>query len=258
MSTYQPPAGPNPGFGEPWPAGAPNGFEARGGFGPPARSGPPSSPAAPGGFGPPPMAPPAKPKRQGPVTILAVLLIGLTLLCCGVPSAGIGAALGGGLTQPDGPSEPPNMPAEFPNTNQRYLPGTTINDVAEQWMKKDNGWVCTPPEQADYRLSEAKNRLECVPTDKDLKYDVDVAIEYDGDNQLTQVEASCNFKPGAEMCRSLFATMADVLYLNRSENRKPAEEWASKNVDTDNTTVIGGIRLTVSLSPHQITAIPYS
>jgi len=196
------------------------------------------------------------PKRSsGPGKALLVLAVVVPLVLCGLVGAVSGGVTGTLTTSPEGPSGVPSIDADFPNADRRYLPGVKVAIVVEDWMKKANSYTCAPPEPPGRTLSEAKQRLECEAPG-DLKYDLSVDIEFDDETHVRYVRADCDFKPGAKACSSLFATMADALLSENAELRKQAFDWAEKNADTDNVTAIGGIRFSVSLEPHSITAEP--
>lgn len=95
--------------------------------------------------------------------------------------------------------------------------------------------------------------MECHPTDGG-RYDLYVEIEYDDETKIRQVKATCTFDPGANACKSLFATFAHTLLVEQPDLQEQGEQWAGDNADTDNVTTIGGIRFDISLSPHRIRA----
>lgn len=193
------------------------------------------------------------PRRPG--TGVTVLLILGALIVGGLCGGGPGAVAGYLTSQPDGPTAPPSMRPEFPDAARRYLPDLKVADLADSWLVRPNGWTCAASESRT-RISEAENLMDCEPTEDGL-YLVNAKIEYDGDTQLQYVAVTCPFKPGANYCKTLFAALGDALFPRRPELAKQAEQWAGKNVDGDDvSTVIGGIRLTVELSPHRVTVIP--
>jgi hypothetical protein len=177
------------------------------------------------------------------------------LIVGGLCGGGPGAVAGYVTTEPDGPTAPPSMRPAFPDAARRYLPDLKVADLADNWLVKPNGYRCAPSDSPT-RISEAKNRMSCEPTEEGLSA-VDALIEYDGDTQLQYVGVTCGFKPGANYCKTLFANLGDAIFPRRPELAKQAQEWAGKNVDGDNiTTTIGGVRLTIELSPHRMTVIP--
>jgi hypothetical protein len=222
---------------------------------PPPITGPPSVPPPRQplpGMPPPPLP---KPGPRRPPIAVAVLLMAVALACGGLVGGGGGALTAAGSVQPDGPSTPPVLPSQFPRASDRYLPAVKVADIADRWLKKANKWACEDQNQSGEKtISGADHTLECTPTD-DLKYDVSVRIEYDGEDQVRYVNANCSFKPGSRMCHTLFATLTDVLFLNRPELRKEAMAWGDKHADSDETTAIGGIRLSANLSPHELTCV---
>jgi len=201
-----------------------------------------------------PEQPPARVAR-GPGTAVTILLILGALIVGGLCGGAPGAVAGYVTSQPDGPTAPPSMPAEFPDAARRYLPDLKVADLADDWLARSNGWKCAPSD-SQTRTSAAKNQVSCEPTEQS-RYGVSAQIEYDGDTQIEYAEVTCGLKPGANYCETLFAALGDALFPHRPELGKQAEEWAGKNVDGDNTsTAIGGIRLTIELSPHRVRAIP--
>ena len=70
----------------------------------------------------------------------------------------------------------------------------------------------------------------------------------------TGVTASCALDgPGSRRCRSFFADVAGLVLGGDPALSKEARTWARENTGQDNTTVIGGIRLTSELEPQQLT-----
>jgi len=191
-------------------------------------------------------------KPGGAVTIL--LILGAVIVG-GVLGGGPGAVAAYLTTQPDGPTAPPVMLPEFPDAARRYLPDLTVAGLADDWLEKANGYKCSPSDITT-RRSQAKNLMSCTTTEAGLS-SMDVDIEYDGDAQIQYVSVRCGHKPGSNYCKTLFAGLGDALFFRRRELAKQAAEWAGKNVDGDNiNTSIGGVRLSVDLGSHSITAIP--
>lgn len=181
-----------------------------------------------------------------------MLLIVGALCVGGVFGGGIGGAVGLATTEPNGPSAPPSMAAQFPNTAHHYLPGVKASDITDKWLKEANKWTCAP---SDFPLKRTKEQVDCEPTDS-LKNYVYVTVDFDDDDHVTSVRAKCRLKPGANACQSLFGTMADALFLNQPDFRQEAHDWARENADTDNAKAFGGILLQVSLEPHEMIATP--
>jgi hypothetical protein len=193
------------------------------------------------------------PRKPG--AAVTILLILGALIVGGVLGGGPGAAAAYFTTQPDGPTAPPSMLPEFPDAARRYLPDLTVADLAANWLEKANGYQCGPSDTKN-RSSGAQNRIDCTTSEAGLS-SMFVAIEYDGDTQIQLVSVRCGHKPGSNYCKSLFASLGDALFVRRRELAKQAAEWAGKNVDGDNvSTSIGGVRLSVDLGSHGITAIP--
>lgn len=203
---------------------------------------------------PPGAAPRAKgPSRPGKAVAVLIVVGALALGAC--PGGIVGAVAGVTGVEPTGPTAPPSIAAEFPNGDQRYLPGVTVAALAEDWLKSNNSYTCAPAEKVV--LSGAKKRLECEGPG-DMSSDVSVDIEYDDDTHVRHVRAVCRFDPGANYCKSLFSVLGFEIFRSKPDLQKQAQDWGAKNVDSDNVTTIGGITLVVSLSPHEIRAMPAS
>jgi hypothetical protein len=189
-----------------------------------------------------------KPARRYPIRTITIgaLLIG------GLLGAGVGTGTGLAVPQPHGPSAPPAFGAGFPNGDQRFLPGVTVSLIATKWLERDNKWTCEENNKPQFG---AVHQLDCTAPGNQ-KYDVNVDIDYDDETHVRAVSASCSYRPGAEACRSLFANVANIVLYSQADLRKQGEDWASKNVDTDNDTVIGGVRLDAKLEPHYLHITP--
>ena len=206
--------------------------------------------AGPGPVGMPPYQPrPAKvSKHRG--KIVAVLVTLATLGACAIT----GSVAGNSGTEPTGPANPPPFTLDFPDVGKQYLPDLTVSMVAKDWLEKQNAYKCAP--NTDNKPgSGAKQMLDCEPGDADL--DVWVSIEYDDEAKVREVNAHCNYKPGTPYCKSLFENLADVVHAKNASLRQQSLDWAGKNVDSDSTTVIGGVYFEIHLSPHSITATPW-
>lgn len=245
---------PAPGTGPTVPPPPPHAFPLL-----PPRPGAPGGPGAAGG--PPPPAPSPgwgapRPARTGS-SLVAQLIV--TILVCALPGA-LGGFVLANVTAPDpqGPTAPPAIPANFPNKENRILPGVTVSMVADEWLKQANSYTCeeTEPPGGGVDKSMAPHAMECSAPG-DAKYDLYVDIAYDNENEVREVEATCNYDPGAIACSSLFANLADLAFVAQPELRKKAADWAEKHTDTDDTTVLGGVRLIMSLEhPHSLRVIP--
>jgi hypothetical protein len=186
-----------------------------------------------------------------------VVLVTIAALVAGLVVGGISGAVAGSATsEPHGPTAPPPIAADFPNQSKRYMPGVTLAVIAESWLKKGNNWTCAPDTESK-RSSGAKQAMECSPRG-DQKYDVYVDIEYDAENQIRWIKAACHYDPGAKYCNTFFANLGDALFDKQPELAKQASDWGGKNVDSDSSTVIGGIYLETKLSPHYMNAAPWT
>lgn len=197
---------------------------------------------------------PAGVPRKPGIAVTILVLLG-ALIVGGVLGSAPGAAAGYLTTQPEGPAAPPSMLPEFPDASRRFLPDLKVAELTDAWLIKANGYRCAPAETKN-RSSGAKNLTSCT-TDEPGLSSMNVYIEYDGDTEITSVSVHCGHKPGSNYCRTLFASLGDTLFLRRRELAEQAAAWAGKNVDGDNvSTSIGGVRLSVDLGAHSITAIP--
>ncbi|NBE79570.1 hypothetical protein [Micromonospora rubida] len=208
--------------------------------------------------GTPPTAapPPGGPGRSpAPGKALLVLAVVAPLVLCGLVGVLSGGIVATSTTDPVGPSALPSTDADFPSVDRRYLPGVKVATVVEDWLKKTNSYTCTPPERPSRTLSEAPQRQGCTAPGN-LRWKLSVDVEFDDETHVRHVRGDCVFKPGAKVCASLFATMADAVLSGNPELRKQAYEWAEKNAEADNVTTIGGVRFTIKLEPRSITAEP--
>ncbi|GAB3138918.1 hypothetical protein [Microbispora hainanensis] len=202
-----------------------------------------------------PAGPPPGPYGQAPGTggrgiglVIGLVTAGLLL------GGGVGAAAGLGSASPKGSARPPAFSADFPGGDRRYLPGVTVAMISDDWLKKSNKWKCAKKPDKDETSSGAAHRVECEPPDD--RGDMSVYIEYDKEDSVRQVAATCWLGLHTVACTSLFSTMADTLLIPRKSLRKQAAGWAKKNADSERSTTIGGVRLEFDLSPHGMTATP--
>ncbi|WP_214416803.1 hypothetical protein [Sphaerisporangium fuscum] len=202
--------------------------------------------------GPPlPAFPPARPRRGVP----AVLLVAVTMLVGLVVGGAGGAAIARSATPPHGPGAPGKIPEGFPNGRQIYLPGVTVDFISEEWLKKVNHWTCAPWTENKPHTG-AKSWLNCTPKG-DLRYEIDVNIEYDDDTHVRMVSADCyHLGPGTRTCTSLFANLGWEVLHTQPALRKKAQDWGAKHADSDAQLTIGGITLVNRLDPHDIEAVP--
>jgi hypothetical protein len=70
------------------------------------------------------------------------------------------------------------------------------------------------------------------------------------------MHAWCRYPPGTPVCRTLFRTLAAAAHLQHSDLSEQATQWASRNVDHDAMTVIGGVRFISALDPITFTIFP--
>jgi hypothetical protein len=190
--------------------------------------------------------------RQVP-TALMVLVPLLALALGGLFGAAVGAGVATATTHRHGPAEPPPLAADFPDASKQYLPGVTVSMISQEWLVKANKWTCGPSENKP--PAGAKKQMECTAPG-DQKNDVYVDIAYDAEDKVRLATAWCHYKPGANACKTLFGAFADAVLIPQQELRQQGYDWASENADSDESTVIGGIRFEASLSPHTIDAMP--
>lgn len=230
----QPSPGPQPG-----PAGPPPGS-----VGPwPGPGGPPYHLAMPG------PQPPPRAKRGLLLPLVGTVIVALLL------GGGIGGVVGLLTTEVPGSPKPPAFAADFPGEEHQYLPDLTLAMVVDDWMKKSNSWRCEK-EPADPNLwSRAKQVMECEPPDDDDR-DMYVHIEYDTDDRIRVLDATCRLGTYHDVCRSLFGTMADIALSPQGELREKAESWARKNAGSEKATIMGGVRLQANLEPNGLRITP--
>jgi hypothetical protein len=152
-----------------------------------------------------------------------------------------------------GPSAPPAIPEGFPSASQAYVP-TTVTELRDAWLEKEPEWNC------EKTASSVGTSTTCRPPDSELdpteQYAIDLAIlNHDVDpTVVTGVEASCELdRPGSRRCRSFFSDVAATVLGSDPALSEEAGRWARANTAVNNTTVIGGIRLTAELDPQTIT-----
>ncbi|WP_204035498.1 hypothetical protein [Micromonospora qiuiae] len=183
------------------------------------------------------------------------VLVTVAALLVGMLGGGVVGALAGTVTgTPPGSSEPPPMTENFPEGDDRYLPGVTVTLIAKQWLEQANSWTCTPGPDPD--LERAKHETRCEGPGRTDLY-LSAVINHDDDAKVTDIRVECSYRAGSPMCRSLFEKFADALLQSQRELIKPATDWAEKNVDRDSAAVFGGIRMEISLSPHEMRATPW-
>jgi len=267
VAPYGPPAGgpvPPPGPAPQGPGGPPP-FHQPGGpqpapqyapGSPPGVGGQPGGPLPPSGVGRPGFPPPPHPAPRSRSKAGFVLALVGTVVVTGLLGGCIGWATGLATTEPPGIDTPPPLPAEFPAAEMQYLRGVTVALIADDWLKKANGWNCEKPEPGVNRFNPTKFMMDCRPRG-DAELDMRVSIEYDADDKVKLVNAKCNLGVNNETCTSLFASMAHTVLTPQGEElQQQAEKWATENASTERSTVIGGVRLEANLDPNGMEATP--
>jgi hypothetical protein len=166
-----------------------------------------------------------------------------------------GSTVGRATVKAHGPSAAPAFADRFPNASQGYLRGVTLAAISERWLKRANSFSCEPNSSHRAEAGRAKHQLTCSgPGSMDL--DVYVDISYDDETHVSGVQAYCRLGPGKPYCKSLFGVFGYEVFRSQPSLQKQAETWARQNVDSDSSTVIGGVRLATSLDPPSISAVP--
>jgi hypothetical protein len=212
---------------------------------------PPSVPASVPAFAPTyptvQRVPPRRRRRVAPI-IACVLAV----LVGGAGGIAVGHRMG---AQPVGPTTTPTVMADFPDATQRHLRGVTVSALAVDWLADSWSWTCEDSDTGTTPASGASTLMGCTPRG-DTAHDLRVNIEYDGENRVRAVHGLCVYGPGDQTCKKLFSELAGVLLERDDRLRETAVEWAGVNVDNDDSTVIGDIRLIVNLSPHYLRGVP--
>lgn len=235
---YQPPP-PQPQYGPP---GQP-GFQ-RQGFQQHGFQAPPGYPVPPGGGTPRP------PRSRSGFVLLTIGTAIAALVLGGI----IGGVVGLTTTKPKGENVVPAFAEKFPDADAQYLPGVTLSMIVDDWMKTANKWKCTKDPNVEDLYSRAKAQIKCEPPDD--RGDMYVDIEYDADDKIKVVEASCWLGVHTKACKSLAATMADAVLAAQPKLRKKAQKWAEQNAGSERATTIGGIRFEGNLDPNGMQALP--
>ncbi|MEQ7010292.1 hypothetical protein ABN028_29355 [Actinopolymorpha sp. B17G11] len=172
--------------------------------------------------------------------------------------ASTGVAVGHRVgSRPVGPTGPPAVTADFPDASQRHLRGVTVSGLAEDWLAGTRSWTCEVSDTGTEPSSGASTLMGCTPRGK-AAHDLRVNIEYDGEERVRAVHGLCVYGPGDQACKRLFTDLAGVLLAGDEGLRTQAVDWAGTHVDTDDSTVVGNVRLIVSLSPHYLRGTPAS
>jgi hypothetical protein len=198
-------------------------------------------------------APAAPPGRRRPTQVLVALAVMGGLIVGGALGAVCARLTATAVSEPTGPQAPPPIDADFPNEEQNFLPGVTVDLIAQRWLKA-KGYTCAVGGSYG-NVSGARHRMLCELPGS-LSFSQEVLIEYDDDTHVRRATGRCELRPGASPCRTLFADLAYTLLHSDTALRDQARDWAGKNVDTDNSTTIGGVRFQVSLEPHTLVGEP--
>jgi hypothetical protein len=126
--------------------------------------------------------------------------------------------------------------------------------IADDWMKKANSWKCASEPGDPDTWSRAEQTMRCEPSGDDGDRYVD--IEYDAPDKVKVVKGTCHLGLRTQACTTLFATMADAVFVSQPKSRRSAAAWAKKNADSEEHTIIGGVRLQADLQPHGLRITP--
>lgn len=166
-----------------------------------------------------------------------------------------GSMAGRATVKPHGPSAAPGFADGFPNASQGHLRGITLAAISQRWLRQGHSFTCEPNPSHRAESGGPKHQLSCsAPGDLDL--DVYVDIDYDDETHVSGVQAYCRLGTGKPYCKGMFADFGRQLLSGQPDLQKQAQDWAGQNVDSDSSTVIGGVRLATSLDPPSISAVP--
>jgi hypothetical protein len=163
-----------------------------------------------------------------------------------------GSTAGRATVRPHGPSAVPGFTAGFPTASQRYLQGVTVAAISRRWQA--NSFTCGPATWYKPQSGEAKHMLQC-DAPGGLDFDVYVQVNYDDEGHVSGVQAYCRLGPGKPYCKSMFVDFGNEVFRSQPSLQKQAADWCRQNVDSDSSTVIGGVRLVTSLQPASISAV---
>ncbi|GAA4982252.1 hypothetical protein [Actinopolymorpha pittospori] len=186
--------------------------------------------------------------RRRPRVLLTVAVSVLALLVGGSAGVALGSTLG---SRQNGPTSTPTLTRDFPHADQSYLRGVTVGAITEDWLVKTRSWKCELSGTGVGLLNGALKRTACTPRD-DTVQGLRVNVEYDDDRRVREVNLLCDRGPGTKICAELFTGLAGVLLARDDGLRRQALAWATANVDNDDATVIGNVRLVATLSPHYL------
>jgi hypothetical protein len=147
------------------------------------------------------------------------------------------------------------LAANFPKGSDRYLRDLTVSAITVDWLAKEKSWTCKVTNVASSSVGEARKRTGCGPRGQTADY-LKVTIAHDANAKVRSVNVRCDYGPGNRTCRRLFTDLVDVVMAGDERQRSQAIDWARTNVDSDETTIIGGIRLAATLSPHYLDITP--
>jgi len=145
----------------------------------------------------------------------------------------------------------PQFPAQFPSADQGSIHGSihgvTVSFLADNWLKKANGYECDPPSAAVDGGSG--HSLRCNPKEN---LSATVRIDYTDQTHVSGVTAQCHLDPGSHYCKSLFQKRGETVLVSDPSLASQAGAWGAQHLDSDSTTTLGAYRLTTKLEPSQM------
>jgi hypothetical protein len=195
------------------------------------------------------MNPPLTEARRGPRRVLLTVVVSvLALLVGGAGGVAVGSVL---APERSGPADPPRLGPEFPRVEQSYLRGVTVDAITKDWLVKTRSWKCEASDTGIGLVNGARKRTSCTPRDDTAEH-LRVNVEFDDDRRVREVNLLCELGPGAKTCAELFTGLAGVVLATDDGLRRKAVTWTAANVDNDDSTVVGNVRLSATLSPHYL------
>jgi hypothetical protein len=197
---------------------------------------------------------PAQGGRAAGPTWAVILLIAATAAAVGWTG---GTSVTGAAANAGGPRDLPTLPEGFPDASQRYLPDVTVSAI-EAWITS-NDYECTrEPQEIDDPVA-GKEWLYCHAPLEHRAFNASVALEYDDDDRVRLVEATCErgAQTSEEYCPSVFIRTVENVFAGHPESRK-ARRWTRRNIPSDDATVIGGIQLKGDVERHRLEIRPES
>lgn len=184
------------------------------------------------------------------VTAVALLIGGAAGLALGTPSPRIPGDLG----SPPELDHPPALPADFPDTSLRYLPGVTVDGIVA--ALGDVGWAC---EAAPAYLAElgGEHRQEC----QESEFGGRVIVDYDSDSEVRLVSVlRCYWQeedPAGD-CRDPFQLVTAAVFNGQpADVRDQAATWVDQHASSAAITYLGGMELSIEAlelqSAHEYT-----